>query len=411
MDKKLICKWCGKSFIGYPNKKYCSKSCSRSANNKLSEEKIVCKNCNKHFFSRHHDQKFCSLDCWNTYKTEQKTIEKTCKKCGKKFRVKKNRDKRYNVTFCSMDCYGKKKSSSYEYEIIDRLKNNFGINNIIHGYKPSFLFGKEIDIFLPDYNFGIEFNGLFWHSELGGGKHKQYHFNKSKLCFENGIKLIHIFEDDFISKKELIFSRIKFILKLNKSETVYARKCEIRNVKSHEAKLFLQENHIQGHVNSSIKLGLFYKDNLVSLMTFGKNRTVLGSKNKSGEYELLRFCSNKNVPGSFSKLLNYFILKYNPDKIISYLNLGWNFNVNNNVYTKCGFSFSGISQPNYWYTKNYIDKEHRFKYRKSELVKSGFDKNMTEKQIMEERGFDRIYDCGSARFEINLLTSHENMLY
>ena len=131
-------------------------------------------------------------------------------------------------------------------------------------------------------------------------------------------------------------------------------------------------------------------------MTFGGLRKNLGSTYEEGKYELLRFCNklNTSVIGGASKLLKYFEKTYKPKEIISYADRRWS---EGNLYHKLGFDFVHYSEPNYFYV-NKLKRENRFKYRKSELVKQGFDENKTEKQIMEERGYSRIYDCGTIKF-------------
>ena len=153
---------------------------------------------------------------------------------------------------------------------------------------------------------------------------------------------------------------------------------------------FLFENHIQGKCPSSIKLGLFYNDEIVSLMTFGKSRHFIG--NGKTEWELLRFCNKMDtrVVGGASKLLKHFIKTYNPNEIVSYADKRWS---DGNLYEVLGFQKYNESKPNYFYIVN-GKREYRFNYRKSILVKQGYDPNKTEKQIMEERGIPRIYDCG-----------------
>jgi len=159
---------------------------------------------------------------------------------------------------------------------------------------------------------------------------------------------------------------------------------------------FLEQNHIQGSVGSQIKIGLYYNDELVSLMNFSKPRINIGGKKEEGTYELIRFSNklNTTVVGGASKLLKYFERNYNPKEIISYADRRWS---QGNLYTQLGFDFIHFSQPNYFYVKS-KRRENRFGYRKSILVKQGFDKNKTEKEIMQERGFNRIYDCGTLKF-------------
>lgn len=256
------------------------------------------------------------------------------------------------------------------------------------------LHGKEIDILLPSLNIGIEYDGLYWHSEKF--KDKNYHINKSNECLKYGIRLIHIFEDEWENKKEIVKSRLKNIFKLTENR-IFARCCELKEVDNNVSKAFLEENHIQGNVYSKVNIGLFYNDELVSLMTFGNKRKNLGSTSTDNEYELLRFCNklNTTVVGGASRLFKYFIKKYNPYRIISYCDLRWS---NGGLYEQLGFKLNHISTPNYFYLKD-KKRVNRFNFRKDVLVKEGYDKDKTEHEIMLEREIYRIYDCGCNVYE------------
>ena len=136
-------------------------------------------------------------------------------------------------------------------------------------------------------------------------------------------------------------------------------------------------------------------------MTFCKLRKNLGNrKGKPGYYELLRFCTKRGVSviGGASKLLKYFIKTVNPHHIVSYADRRWS---EGDMYKKIGFKWIRNTKPNYYYI---VDKkrENRFKYRKSELIKQGFDRNRTEHEIMLERKIYRIYDCGTMVFEMKI---------
>ena len=178
---------------------------------------------------------------------------------------------------------------------------------------------------------------------------------------------------------------------------IYGRKCVVKEIDNKVCKEFVDQNHIQGHHNSKIKIGLFYDDKLVSVMTFGSLRKSLGMKSVDGSYEMVRFCNLKNtkVIGGGSKLFNHYIKNYNPKMILSYSD---NRLFGGGLYKNLGFEYIHKSKPTYYYTKNEL-RFHRLNYKKKNLIKSGFDKNKTEKLIMSERGFNRIYDCGVTRWE------------
>jgi hypothetical protein len=253
---------------------------------------------------------------------------------------------------------------------------------------------KEIDIYIPYHNIAIEFNGIYWHSNLF--KSKEYHQEKTNMCELKNIQLIQIFEDEWDNKKEIVKSIILNKLKKNNNK-IYARKCIIKEVETKDKSLFLDENHIQGKVGSSINVGLYYNDMLVSIMTFGKKRKSLGNKTIiNDEYELIRFCNklNTSIIGGASKLLNYFIKTYNPNEIVSYADRRWS---KGDLYQKLGFKRIKNTNPNYFYIIN-KKRKNRFEFRKDILIKEGFDANKTESQIMDERGILHIYDSGSILF-------------
>ena len=298
-------------------------------------------------------------------------------------------------------CYPITKNSKLETIIKDFL-NEKNIKHLDNDRK--LLNGKEIDIFLPDYNLGIELNGNYFHSEVSGNKDKYYHLNKMILASSKNLKLLHFFEDEIILKKEIVFSRLSNLLNLNR--VIYGRNCLIKEVLKKESSDFLNKNHLQGNSVDKIRYGLYHNGILVSIMTFGKKRKSLGH-NKSGvdDYELVRFCNilNHNIVGGFSKLLNFFIKTHSPRVIETYADIRWSgLNPISTVYSKNGFVFKKQTPPNYWYIKNgdSLHRSHRFTFRKNVLVQEGYSKEKTEWEIMKEKGYDRIWDCGSMKFEL-----------
>lgn len=258
----------------------------------------------------------------------------------------------------------------------------------------------EIDLFIPSLMVGFEINGNYWHSELCGGKDKYYHINKTKKAFEKGIKLIQIFEDEIVNKSEIVESRIKNILKINNNK-IYARKCIVKEIDYKTKSNFLNINHIDGDTKSKYNYGLFFDEKLVSVAIFG-SRKISGKT----QFELLRFATqlNTTVIGGFSKLISHFLKTNDKIKeIITYADIRWSgIDYKSTVYNKNGFIYQGYSEPNYFYLnkKNYLLRINRLNFTKQKLIQLGFDKNKTEFQIMFERGFDRIWNCGNLRFKL-----------
>ena len=291
-----------------------------------------------------------------------------------------------------------------ENEVFEFIKSILPVNTSIISGDRKILGGLELDIYIPDFKIAIEYNGLFWHSEIGGKKYKNYHLNKTNKCNELGIHLIHIFEDEWLYKNEIVKSKLRTILQQNHSIVpIYARKCEIRELDSDICNNFLNLNHIQGCDKSSIRLGAYYNNELVSIMTFGSFRIALGSTHKSNSWEMYRFCSSidKRIIGVGGKLLSYFIKTYMPEHIISYADARWSSNVKN-VYKSLGFKFIKQTSPNYWYLmKNRNVRIYRFNFQKH-LLKNMlklFNPEMTEWQNMQLNGYDRIWDCGNFKYE------------
>ncbi len=289
-------------------------------------------------------------------------------------------------------------------KIIKEFLDSYGID-YIENYR-RLIYPLEVDFYLPDNDLAIELNGNYWHSEVGGGKDRNYHLYKTIECNKKEVKLIHIFEDELKLKKDIVLSRISNMLNLS-DKKIYGRKCIIKEVGNRVKSRFLENNHLQGNCNDKIRLGLYCNNKLVSLMTFGKLRRVTGNNDKKDNYELIRFCSliNYNVVGGFSKLLKHFIKEQNPLNIITYADVRWSgMNPSKTLYNKNGFEFIHKSEPSYYYRhKNRLNREHRFNYRKSVLKNKleTFDPELTEWENMQLNGYDRIWDCGSLKFELN----------
>jgi len=262
----------------------------------------------------------------------------------------------------------------------------------------NFIYPYELDIFIPSRNIAIEYNGVIWHSEKFG-KNKDYHLKKTELCSKQGIRLIHIFEDEWLEHKDIVESKMRHIFNSdNDLPKVFARNCSVKQIKHTEAKDFLEKNHIQGFSKSSIYLGCYYNDELVGVMTFKRERK------DSDKWELTRFATdiNKHCVGVGGKLFKYFVRTYNPSEVKSFADRRWTLDKDDNLYTKLGFKLDEVLKPDYHYTNGVILRSHKFNFRKQILLKkypnSDLTEDMTEYEMTQKLGFYRIWDCGLYKF-------------
>jgi hypothetical protein len=257
----------------------------------------------------------------------------------------------------------------------------------------------ELDFYFPNLGIAIEFDGLYWHCNENQ-LNDNYHLMKTELCEKQGIKLIHIFEDEWILKKNIVLSRISNLLRLPNLKRIHGRKCTVRTIDSAIKNKFLLENHIQGGDTACINLGLFYEEKLVSLMTFSRGSISKGHIQKDGCYELSRFSNIcfHTIPGAASKLLSHFKKNYSWKEIFSYADRRWS---NGNVYHKLEFKLVSAGIPNYWYMNklNMLKRIHRFSFRKSIVVKmDGYNDQISIQDNMKNMGYCWIYDCGNYKF-------------
>ena len=350
----------------------------------------------------------------------------TCAICGKKLaRINDRHLKQHGITRLEyIEKYGMKVYSQEHYEKLLAISNkmNLALENRhdIFTSKPEqeilkfiqhrgleckknrkILNGKELDIFVPEKQCAIEFNGNKFHTEWFGGKLRQYHLNKTKLCKEKGVKLIHIFEDEYHNSKDIVLNKVAHILGVQQNlPRIMARKCTIKEIDRNITETFLTTYHIQGFDPSTIHYGAYYNEKLIAVMSFLKN------KKNGNDWELTRFASDYNYIccGVGGKLFKHFIREYNPDLVKSFADRRWTVDEENNVYIQLGFKFDGYIPPDYKYYNAKIDKYkrfHKFSFRKQILLKKYPDilnENMTETEMAKELGYDRIWDCGLIRY-------------
>lgn len=324
-------------------------------------------------------------------------VEFKCMKCGKSFRSYWNDGHARPCPHCSNFSHGSSDQEKDLVEFITKVSN--GKYTVLTKNKANrtVIPPKEIDIVVMNGEkiaLGVEYDGLYWHCESQKGK--KYCLEKTESCKSKGVRLIHVFENEWLSKRQIVESRIMNILGIF-DRTAYARNCEIAEVDAETSLKFQTETHIQGPVNASVNLGLFYEGGLVALMTFGKCRF-----DKKHEWEMLRFCCKLgwHIPGAAGRLLKRFERTYRPKSLVTYADRRWS---QGKLYQALGFKYDHASQPNYWYFRNndtrFVYSRVSFqKHRLKDALKS-FDPSKTEIENMKANGYSRIFDCGNMVFE------------
>lgn len=256
----------------------------------------------------------------------------------------------------------------------------------------------ELDLYFPKRHLGVEVNGIYWHAgydEHSLRRTQTMHGKKHTKALEKGITLLQFTDYEVQTKLPIVLSIIEQNLGATPTR-IQARKCTIKRPTKEETKSFLEANHIQGAVGSTIDIGLYYQDELVQLMTFGKSRL-----NKNYQFELLRLCSKVRtiIAGGSQRIFKHFVDNYLKvgDKLISYCDIS---RFSGNVYEKLGFTYQRTSAPNYWYTKGKI-LESRLKFQKHKLkrIVPIFDPAKTERQNMLDNGYRVYFDCGNSVWE------------
>lgn len=339
--------------------------------------------------------------CGNVYKSDINNFHRGCR-CPYCFGTKKktvvpfNAENRDVINELHCPNYAKAEDSLASY-----IKS-LGFS-IIENYIPEGFDTYGLNILIKELNIGIEFDGIYGNSTKF--KDPKYHIDKMKFYNRKGIRIINVFEDEWLDKPDLVKRKLSHILGKDTSNKVYGRKCIAKKINSNDEKdEFLLRNHIQGTDKSTYKYGLYYNSELVAVMTFGVPRAALGkSKHENKEFELVRYATSCNVIGGFGKLLKFAINDLHIKKILTYADLRYS-TLENNIYEKNGFKLDHISNPNYFYIKN-GKRYHRFNFNKMRLKKlypEQYSDSKTEFQMTEDVGLYRIYDCGNAVYVLEI---------
>jgi len=287
----------------------------------------------------------------------------TCLECNNNFEIQSQmflyrlRNKEQICNICNPYHPNTSKSHTEIFEFIKELIPN---EEIIMNSK-AIIPPLELGIYIPSYNMAIEFNGLYWHSDLHINKY--YHQNKTNICENKGIHLIHIYSDDWEYHKEIVKSRLRKIFNVN-CDIIDSELCEIREIDVNISKSFITENDIVCNDSVEINIGLFYNNELISLLSC--NHTTVNF------YDRI----NTTINVSFHKLFNYFIVKYKPNNVVAYLDRSWF--TQDNFYKEFGFTFESHTEPNCYYV-------HR-------------NDNIRKSNSIGDGEF-KIYDSGSLKYQ------------
>lgn len=303
-------------------------------------------------------------------KQQRYTLDELCRLFNAKLYIVSSWVNRFSLnSYISYKFNGK---SRYEEEIVEFIKS-LNIENIICNSQDILPNKQEIDIYLPDYKVGIEFNGTYWHSDAF--KDKYYHEKKSKSASECNIRLIHVYEYEWVDIEQQV--KIKSIIATacgKIQQKIQARNCIIKHITDNEAKKFNNVNHIQKHRSASVTYGLYYNNELVQLMSF--------SKHSKYQWEIIRSCTKNNaiVVGGVSKLFTHFIKEYNPDTVFSYCDLN---KFNGRGYEELEMQFIGYTGPDlkYIFADGTVLARNPNKYRE-----------------YEESSIGHIYGAGSKKY-------------
>jgi DNA-directed RNA polymerase subunit RPC12/RpoP len=347
--------------------------------------------------SGQHDQPAFTLEDLDS--TEPRAMLKfKCLKCGKIFE-----SKHYNgVHNRCPDCWPKLQTgtSHEEQELLEFIKKSLPSGTDVISRTKAIIPPLEIDIYVPSKHIAFEFDGLWWHQAAdmsissGIGTSSRYHLDKTLQCERRGIQLVHVLEHEWLAKRSIVEDRIKSILGIY-SKTVFARRCSVKEVSSKTSAEFLENSHLQGNASASVRLGLFFENELVALMTFCKPRF-----DKKHEWELLRFCTKPglHVIGAAGKLLKHFEKTFKPKSLVSYADRRWS---QGKVYNAIGFKLDHTSPPSCWWCNTKTgEMKSRVACQKHKLkfLLEKFDESLSAHQNMVVNGWLAIYDCGNYVF-------------
>lgn len=298
------------------------------------------------------------------------------------------------------------KYSTGEGQVCRYVKSILPDEEVVQGDRAHLPSHAEIDVFIPSRNLAIEYDGLAYHTVEHFLKDKRRNWTVSQAqnrqkwktdeCYKQGIRMVHIFEDEWLEHRDIAEDKLRAILKAPATK-YYARKLLIKEVPKKDARDFLEANHIQGKTQTTVSVGLYDGDKLIAVQSFCKYTR----KNIPGAWELVRYATllGTQIVGGFSRCLKWFERNYSPKEVISFADLRW-CDRDENVYLANGFEPTGEVEKKYWYVKP-PKRFHKSDFRKRKFRSQYpeiYSPGKTEAEMAKELGLQRIYDCGLIRY-------------
>lgn len=316
----------------------------------------------------------------------------TCQQCGHEWKAQPNARCYFRNRGCPA-CFKSGRSRSEEElfnYVAGRLEGHANVQRHVTGLLGG---NKEVDVFVPELNVAFEFNGLYWHKEDRVGR--TYHHDKVMEARERGIRLVHIWEDDWNNRRRITERMIDVALGVDERDRVGARECEVEaNVAPTEVREFLARNHLLGAPRAlSHTWGLRYGDELVA---------VLIALRRDDGYEITRYATSKRVQGGFTRLLarlEQLLAEEGGGTVTSFSD---NAHSVGDLYALAGFVRDGDVAPDYMYAAKDKERRHKCYYCKSKFRTNpnlAYEEGLTERELAELNGLFRVYDAGKVRWK------------
>ena len=284
--------------------------------------------------------------------------------------------------------------------------------------------GKELDIVVPDHHLAIEFNDIFSHSEEAvvtihrRPRPHSYHAAKTREAREQGYQLVHVWEDDWLHRRELVLralahrlhavDRLPDVLPdINPltCQRIYARNLTAKRVHGGIARRFWQDNHLQGPVHCTVNVGLYDQDGVLHAL-LGVGRKNHGSRVSlpDGTWDIQRYATLGVIVGGFTKLLAYAETLIPVDTWTSWSDDDIS---DGGMYQAAGFVVDKRQAPSYSYVgrKTKWERVHRSTYTKQRFINDPdltYQSGQTEHEAALTNKLYRIYDAGKTRWVKNV---------